>query len=288
MIAVFGGWCEGLFRKSERKRRGVRYLTGYRLEVGSLSDAGCCRPINQDHIGFVRFAEKNELLSVVADGMGGHRAGEIASRLAIEAIQQHYGSLLERFNLPQVLEKAFAEANKAIYRAAQQEPEQRGMGTTLVALAVQKGRGYYANVGDSRLYLIRNGESVQLSRDHTVVAELVKDGLITVEAAKNHPDQSVITRAVGTHTAVAVDVCDEPVPLQIGDRFMLCSDGLYDLVEESEIEAAVSELQPQEACQQLVQLAKERGGHDNISVIVIEVESGDLSVPNKETPVTRS
>jgi len=275
-----------LLRKSELRKRSGESLADYRLDVGSLSDIGCCRPANQDHIGFVRSADENERLFIVADGMGGHRAGEIASRLAIEAIQQHYGSLLDRFELPRALKKAFTEANRAIFRAAQQEPEYRGMGTTLVALAVQKGRGYYANVGDSRLYLVRSGDCVQLSRDHTVVAQLVKDGLITAEAAKNHPDQSVITRAVGTHTSVVVDVCGEPIFLQIGDRFVLCSDGLYDLVEEREIEAAVLELQPQEACQQLVLLAKERGGHDNISVIVVKI--GDLSASEKEVPVTRS
>ncbi|MDP3330694.1 MAG: Stp1/IreP family PP2C-type Ser/Thr phosphatase [Methylococcaceae bacterium] len=261
-------------------------LEEYCLEIGALSDVGRQRESNQDQIGYSKSADNKTVLAIVADGMGGHQGGEVASRLAVELILQDYGNGEQHVLSAKELKRYFNRVNTAIYHQAQGSAALQGMGTTLVSLAIAQGMACYAFVGDSRLYLLRAGECRQLSKDHTVVAEMLKQGLITAEAAVSHPDKNVITRAIGTYSNVDVDSSNKPLPIKIGDCFLLCSDGLHDLVNATEMQQALVEHTAQQACEVLIQLANSRGGHDNISVLVVKVLQSTASAKN--TPITRA
>lgn len=261
-------------------------LDEYCLEIGALSDVGRQRDSNQDQVGYIKSPDNKTVLAIVADGMGGHQGGEVASRLAVELILQDYGNGEQHVLSAKDLHRYFNRVNTAIYSHAQGSESLQGMGTTLVSLAIAQGMACYAFVGDSRLYLLRAGECRQLSKDHTVVAEMLKQGLITAEAAAVHPDKNVITRAIGTYPNVDVDSSNKPLPIKIGDCFLLCSDGLHDLVNSTEIQQALVEHTAQQACEVLIQLANSRGGHDNISVLVVKVLQSTASAKN--TPITRA
>lgn len=261
-------------------------LEEYCLEIGALSDVGRQRDSNQDQVGYSKSADSKTVLAIVADGMGGHLGGEVASRCAVELMLQDYGNGEQSVLSAKELKRYFNRVNTAIYHQAQGSAALQGMGTTLVSLAIARGMACYAFVGDSRLYLLRAGECRQLSKDHTVVAEMLKQGLITAEAAAVHPDKNVITRAIGTYPNVDVDSSNKPLPIKIGDCFLLCSDGLHDLVNSTEMQQALVEHTAQQACEVLIQLANSRGGHDNISALVIKVQQPTASAKN--TPITRA
>ena len=239
-----------------------------------MSDVGCVRELNEDSGTYIQPADpemraSKGLLILVADGMGGHSAGEVASRLAVEVITRVY---YEDSGDPQsALKKAFREANSEIHKAAEKDETKAGMGTTCTALVLQDGTAISAHVGDSRLYLVREGAIYLMTEDHSAVMEMVKAGLITIEQARHHPDKNVILRAMGSHAEVEVTTWQEPFPVRGGDCFLLCSDGLYDLVEDEEIKRAVEAAEPRSACESLIALAKERGGHDNISVGIVSL-----------------
>jgi len=261
-------------------------LEEYCLEIGALSDMGRQRDSNQDQVGYSKSADSKTILAIVADGMGGHQGGEVASRLAVELILQDYGNGEQHVLSAKELKRYFNMVNSAIYNQAQGSAALQGMGTTLVSLAIAQGVACYAFVGDSRLYLLRAGECCQLSKDHTVVAEMLKQGLITAEAAVSHPDKNVITRAIGTYPNVEVDSSNKPLPIKTGDCFLLCSDGLHDLVNSTEMQQALVEHTAQQACEVLIQLANSKGGHDNISALVIKVRQPTATA--KKTPITRA
>lgn len=262
-----------------------RKSISYSLEIGILTDKGLCRSVNQDNIGVFQSPDGQDCIAVVADGMGGHQAGDIASRTAIETIQQNYSSVLDKHTPDQALLHVLDLANRMIFTQAQDNPKYHGMGTTLVMLALHASEAYFAYTGDSRLYLIRKNEIQQLTRDHTLVAEMLQQGLIDAEQAKNHPEKHIITHAVGTAKNVFVELSDMPLSIKIGDCFLLCSDGLYDLVDDIEMQDISMKHPAQQACQELVRLANERGGHDNISVIIIRIMK--VAEANPRTPITR-
>ncbi len=259
------------------------------LVVGMLSDVGCVRELNEDSCTYVQpddpaQLESKGLLIVVADGMGGHSAGEVASRLAVDVIARAYYQ--ETGDPRSALENAFHEANLAIYEAAEADSSKNGMGTTCTALVLQNGTAIAAHVGDSRLYLVREGSIYLMTEDHSAVMEMVKAGLITLEQARHHPEKNVILRAMGSHAEVEVTTWQEPLPVRAGDRFLLCSDGLYDLVEDEEIKRIVLLSAPPIACQSLIALAKERGGHDNITVGIVNLKPEGEGDPGS-VPETR-
>lgn len=246
----------------------------YKIDTSLASDVGCCRSANEDCIQYSS-SDKNQqnILAIVADGMGGHAAGETASHEAVHSIQSHYFAK-QYFNNPvRTLKNAVIQANTDVYQLAAHDLELSGMGTTVTALAIANGYAYYAHVGDSRLYLLRNGVMQQLTQDHTLVAQLLRDGLIAKEQALTHPDRNIVTRALGTQPIVEVDVVKSPIPIQTGDVFVLCSDGLYDLVMDSDIAKLVTEHNPSDACQLLIEAARSAGGYDNISVIILAVQA---------------
>jgi serine/threonine protein phosphatase PrpC len=256
------------------------------MVVAMQSDVGCVRELNEDSGTYIRpdnpeVFESKGLLIVVADGMGGHSSGEVASRLAVDVVTRAY---YEDAGDPRsALENAFHEANGAIYSAAEKDSSKDGMGTTCTALVLQNGTAIAAHVGDSRLYLVREGSIYLMTEDHSAVMEMVKAGLITLEQARHHPEKNVILRAMGSHAEVEVTTWERPFPIRAGDRFLLCSDGLYDLVEDEEIKRIVLISAPTTACENLIALAKERGGHDNITVGIVslrpEGEGDPMLVP---------
>lgn len=249
-----------------------------------LSDVGCVRDLNEDSGAYIQpdnpeLRTRKGSLILVADGMGGHSAGEVASRLAVEIITRAY---YEEGNDPQsALKTAFLEANREINKAAGKDESKTGMGTTCTALVLQNGTAISAHVGDSRLYLVREQAIYLMTEDHSAVMEMVKAGLITTEQARHHPDKNVILRAMGSHPDVEVACWGAPFPVRGGDKFIVCSDGLYDLVEDAEIKETVAARDPLSACQTLIGLARERGGFDNITVGVIAVESAKGEAPRR-------
>jgi protein phosphatase len=210
------------------------------------------------------------ILALVADGMGGHATGDVASELAISTISRAY---FENDAPPAAaLAAAFRAANRAIYAAAQKQLRLSGMGTTCTALVIHAGLAFSAQVGDSRLYLVRGDEIYLMSEDHSAVMEMVRRGLLTAEDARRHADKNILLRALGVRPQVDVAMWQAPFPVRAGDCFVLCSDGLYDLVMDDEIKRVVTEHAPQPACARLIALAKERGGHDNITAGVLRLE----------------
>jgi protein phosphatase len=240
------------------------------LAIGASTDTGNLRGQNED----AHIAEQN--LFAVADGMGGHNAGEVASAMAIEHLR---GVALTGVASAEAFAQVVRDLNSAIYASATSTTDQRGMGTTLTAAALlapaenvdQPSQMVIANVGDSRTYLLRTGELRQLSVDHSYVQELVTEGLLTVEEAHTHPRRNIVTRALGIDSQVSVDTWT--IPMFDGDRFMLCSDGLVDEVPLAEITELMQEHSaPQQIAERLVAAAKRHGGRDNITVIVIDVK----------------
>ncbi|MGK2948388.1 MAG: Stp1/IreP family PP2C-type Ser/Thr phosphatase [Acidimicrobiales bacterium] len=244
------------------------------LRAGGASHVGRQRSINQD--SFVLLPDRN--LWVVADGMGGHQGGEVASQLAVETLQVSY-----RDPTAESLLDAIAVANHRIRNSGEADPALQGMGTTVVAAALvpqeapagdgdQAGRMQLliANVGDSRAYLHRAGELTQLTEDHSVVADLVRDGRISAEEAEVHPQRNIVTRVLGIYETVDVDLW--PIDPVEGDRYLLCSDGLFNEVGADQISAVLRRLgDPQEVAEELVRLANDGGGRDNITVVVLDV-----------------
>lgn len=246
---------------------GIEVPQAYTLDVCLHSDIGCHRQINEDSGRIVRAADPsaNRILIAVADGMGGHQAGEIASHRAIEVVTRAYsGGALDD---PQTgLKQALEQANREIYEEAQRSESFKGMGTTCTVLALHDGVAYSAHVGDSRLYLVRDGGIYLMSEDHSAVMELVKQGTLTLEEARHHADKNVIVRALGSHAQVEVSTWPAPLPVKAGDRFVVCSDGLYDRIEDIEIRDVVMSRDAANACETLIHMARERGGYDNITV----------------------
>lgn len=249
--------------------------TQHEIVASVRTDKGCVREVNEDSGRFVRPSDPALLrakgaLVVVADGMGGHSAGEVASQMAVELVSRLYYEA-GGDDAQGALALAVAEANRRIYAESEADAARRGMGTTCTALALRGGAAFAAHVGDSRLYLLRDGGTYQLSEDHSHVMELVRRGLITKEEARTHEDKNVILRALGTTPEVEVSVI-KAFEVRAGDFYLLCSDGLHDLVHDEEIGRVVLGAgDVHAACEELIALAKERGGHDNITVGLVGV-----------------
>jgi protein phosphatase len=236
-----------------------------RLRAAAVTDVGNVRDNNQDDLLIV-----DDALFVVADGMGGHVAGEVASREAVDAMRAAY----EVPGSTDDLRQAVRLANGAVWQRGTDEPSYRGMGTTVTAVAVVEGdKLAIANVGDSRTYLMRDGGLLQLTQDHSFVQEAVRSGQLTQAQAESHPRRSQLTRALGVADDVEVDL--DVVEPRTGDRLLLCSDGLWDEVGDELIGMVLSgRKDPEDAASELLRWAKEAGGRDNITVIVLDVVDG--------------
>jgi len=246
------------------------------VEVAGLSDVGCQRESNEDSFNYWEADDdsvfaKLGLLAVVADGMGGHEGGQIASGIAVETVQRSYSSAPEVAPKERLL-RAFHEAHDSIQRQARQNVSLLGMGTTCTAFALIGSRLYYAHIGDSHLYLLRGGKLKLLTRDHSLVARLIETGIIRAEEAETHPQKHVLTAALGVSDEIDPDYSIEPVALEKADVLLICTDGLWGQMSESEIQDVLASQSPQDACRSLVQLAKKRGGPDNITLIVARMK----------------
>jgi len=240
------------------------------VEIAGLTDVGCQRENNEDSFGYWEsdddgvFARLGRL-AIVADGMGGHEGGQIASHIAVESIQQSYSNAADS-DPQKVLVSALREAHHRIQQRAREDAELQGMGTTCTACAIVDRSLYYVHVGDSRLYLLRKDMLRLLSRDHTLVARLLETGMIREQDAENHPQKHVLTAALGVADEIEPDVPAEPVSLEKSDVLLICTDGLWGQMAEEELKHILSSQTPANACQALVHLAKERGGPDNVTL----------------------
>ncbi len=243
------------------------------VEIGYLTNTGQKRDHNEDNLyvfsPHTNFEERGMLLAV-ADGMGGHAGGEFASRIAVDTLGKFYTNEYEGKSLLAALEACITEANSLIYSQAQSTPILKGMGTTLTTALIHRYTLNLGQVGDSRAYLIRNGSIQQLTNDHSLIAEQIRQGIITEEEASSHPAKNIITRALGTKAKVEIDFYT--FELEPDDRILLCSDGLHGVVNDREILQLVlsSETAP-EACRRLIARANELGGPDNITVILVHI-----------------
>lgn len=251
-----------------------------RITSCGMTDVGVKRTNNEDN--YLINEELN--LFVVCDGMGGHVGGEFASAIAVNTVEEVLTTMELRPDdlgvdkdddgpIEVTREKvryAIRLAGKRIFQKAQEEPEYKGMGTTCQALLVEGGNAFVAHVGDSRTYVVRDGRIEQLTEDHSLVNQHIKAGLITPEQAKTHKLKNIITRSLGYMEDVEIDIQVRAV--RRGDRFVMCSDGLSNLVEASEIGEAVLDYGPQEASRRLIESACDRGGDDNITVVVARID----------------
>jgi len=247
------------------------------VELASLTDVECQRENNEDSHGYWEPSDDASFLAsgrlaIVADGMGGHEGGQIASRLAVETFTKSYAAANDPEPQKRLL-TALNQAHKNIQQHANQNPRLNSMGTTCTALALVEHRLYFVHVGDSRLYLLRQGKLQTLSRDHTLIARLLEKGLIQPQQAKDHPQKHVLTSALGIPgEELEIDAPPKPLPLQPGDILMLCTDGLWGQMQASEIEQSLVSQAPAAACRSLVDLAKKRGGPDNITLQVLRID----------------
>ncbi len=259
------------------------------LEAWLVTDVGVVRDHNEDSA----FMEPAQGFFIVADGMGGHAAGEVASAMAVETVQKTLEAAKDeisafkkapgdagRRGLVQLLQTAVLQAHQAVYQRGQAEQDKAGMGTTLDVVLIAGAEAFVAHVGDSRTYLVRDGKSSQITTDHTVAEVLVIEGKLTIEEAAVSPLRTILVNAIGVSADVGVEMAH--VTLKRNDRMMLCSDGLHDYFPvEEEIAQRLSAEQPGESLKEMVELAKTRGGHDNITGVVIQVVQLADAVPGQ-------
>jgi PPM family protein phosphatase len=246
------------------------------VELANASDLGCVRTGNEDYFLYIEpddddeFARRGRLL-VVTDGMGGRSGGEVASRLVAETVRDVFLGA-DHDDPRQLLIEAFSKAHQAVVDLAAEEPELNGMGTTCCAAIFRHGQMYFGHVGDSRIYLIRDGQAEQLTEDHSLVARMVREGVLTPEQAERHEQRNVLTQALGVNSeSLAGDFPATPLDLQLGDVVLVCTDGLHGLVDGAQM-ALILDHQPlADACKELVALAKVRGGPDNITVQMLGI-----------------
>ncbi len=238
------------------------------MKTFSISDIGKNREMNQDYVYTSENAVGNlPNLFIVADGMGGHKAGEFASKFTVETIVESVRTN-EQKEPVRIIEEAIQTANRELIQKARQDETMTGMGTTVVVVTVIGDKAFVANVGDSRMYVIGK-EITQVTRDHSLVEEMVRMGELAKDAAKDHPDKNIITRAVGAAQDVDVDFFE--VELYPQDYILMCSDGLTNMVEDEDIRRIVqSQRDVAERVEKLVETANDHGGQDNITVVVIE------------------
>ena len=246
------------------------------MKTFSKTDIGRKREVNQDYV-FVSDQPVGNIpnLLIVADGMGGHNAGDYASKFVVQVLKKELAK--SREDGPRaMLKKAIASANHQLIAESKTDAKLEGMGTTLVAATVIEHTLYFANVGDSRLYLL-NDEIRQLSKDHSLVQEMVRLGGLNAEEAKHHPDKNIITRAIGVKEDIEIDFFE--YRLKKGDIILMCTDGLSNMVEDEEIFQIVrSSRDVVEAVEQLIERANSNGGKDNIGVLVAEPFAGEVSI----------
>lgn len=253
------------------------------LQTSSATDIGKIRENNED--SFLEFNVENSneklLLLVVADGMGGHQAGEVASKTVVNSIEDYFKSqdnTLEK-NALDSLKNSIVIANQNVIQASKDKEELRGMGSTCTAMLIFNNKTFLAHVGDSRAYLVRDKEIKQLTKDHTLAEKMLDSGIISKEEAKSSPHKNMLIKAVGITDEIEVETYEPFTAIQ-GDIFLLCSDGLTEYIDEEEICSILNIYDPDEACKMLVNMANKRGGKDNITVQITKVVDSGVKDQN--------
>ncbi len=252
------------------------------VDLANLTDTGNVRPENEDYYCYLEPAGDEEFdrkgrLIAIADGMGGHAGGKVASTLALDSLRAIFenGSADAGSDPSATLISGFASAQQSILNHVASHPELDGMGTTCTAAILHRGNLFYGHIGDSRLYLLRAGNFGPITEDHSLVNQLVESGALTPEEAAGHQQKNVLTRALGMPSSeVAADFSNQPIPLSPGDVLVLATDGLHGVVSTEEIGHAAQTQSPYDACRTLVAMAKERGGLDNITVQILRLQAG--------------
>ncbi|MFN9740976.1 MAG: PP2C family protein-serine/threonine phosphatase [Acidobacteriota bacterium] len=250
----------------------------YTVKVACRTDPGREQEENQDSIGYICDERQGLHLMIVADGVGGAVCGQMASQLAVQTIRQSFFAFdhlagVVPAEIGERLTFAIAEANRTILQRGRRDRRCRGMGSTCAVLVLQGEHAWIAHAGDSRIYLIRENRIVQMTRDHSRVQRMLDDGLLTEEEALTHPERHYLERALGLREEIRVDLRPLPLPLLTADLLIACTDGLTSLVGDEEIYRIALSHPPDEACTNLINLANERGGHDNISIGIIRIEA---------------
>lgn len=244
------------------------------MKFAARTDKGRHRELNEDSYNIISGYGEVPAVFIIADGMGGHNSGEIASKAAVDyisgAILNSPGRLTPDNGVIDEIKKLIEETNASVYEKSLEMPENSGMGTTMTVAAAVGGVMYIGHIGDSRLYLIRDGNLKLLTTDHSFIEEMVRNGSMTREEAKSHPRKHVITRALGCTPEVEADAYS--CRMETGDTYVLCTDGLTNMLGEDEIAELASGSAPDAACEELVKRANDNGGEDNITVIVIKNE----------------
>ncbi len=255
-------------------------------KVGERTHVGRVRKINQDDVWHGQ--TPLGFFYVVADGMGGHAAGEVASNLVVTILMERCAHSDPNADPMAIIKDSLYTANIEIFKKGAQNPELYGMGSTAVAALIHDGLAYIAHVGDSRAYLMRDGRLYRMTIDHTLVQTLVDSGIMTEEEAKHHPRSHILNSAVGCHPDALVDILPEPIELTGGDVLMLCTDGLHGLIEDDAIAKVLSsDLDAQAMADVLVEMALRAGGTDNVTVQIIKTIGPKEHVRPVPTPVHR-
>jgi len=242
------------------------------ITIAHRTDIGLERPNNEDSISCVSDDHTGCQLIVVADGMGGTACGQVASQIAVQTIRQSFfNTFNSEFSINDRLALAISEANRLIFHRSNQDRQCKGMGSTCALLVLTDETAYVAHAGDSRVYLIRENRIRRLTRDHSRAQRMLDDGLITEEEAVNHPDKDWLDRALGLREYILPDVLNDPIRLKPEDTFVVCTDGLTNLVRDEEVFRLVQSVPADSACEALIALANERGGNDNITIAIARI-----------------
>lgn len=245
----------------------------FTFSFGNKTDVGMVREGNEDYLA--SFKTEAGHVFIVCDGMGGHASGEVASRLAVETIKSYLEENADKHcKIDKVLTDALHQANNAIMQIAAKSPEYQGMGTTCVILLIKPGQAYMANVGDSRIYVIRNNKIYQLTKDQSFVQSLIDNGYLSYSDAESHPRKNELLQALGVAKVLQPDVSHVPLNVYRDDTFLLCSDGLSGMLNDDEILETVKNLDPIDASNALVERANKNGGLDNVTVQIVKILKG--------------
>lgn len=253
-----------------------------KIDYFGKSDKGKVRKGNEDYFACEQISAR-EYCFVVADGMGGHRAGDIASKLGTNTFIKSFRKFRrKKKSIADSMSLSLERANHIILKKASTDPHKRGMGTTFSALTISGMKAYLVHVGDSRIYLIRNGQILQLTTDHTFVGKMVEEGRITEEEAREHPQKNILYMSLGARDAFKPDV-NEFFEIKEGDTFLLCSDGLVNMVTDTTIKEYAESYSTREAVEALINLANANGGTDNITTTIIHINQ--IKEPDKTEPI---
>jgi PPM family protein phosphatase len=244
-----------------------------KIVIGNASDLGTVRRTNQDSYG--TYAGQFGTIMIVCDGMGGHAGGEVASQITVQSITSDFEVLTHSSDPRFELSHALINAHNKILAHASIHPEFQGMGTTVVILLIKNNIAFVAHAGDSRAYLFRGDNILRLTRDHSLVQEMIDAGMITIEDAKSHPQKNVVTKVLGAARKDIEPEVSQAIPIFKNDIFLLCTDGLTTHIEDDELQMVVRTYPPQNSCDVLIDMAKDRGGMDNITLQIVEVKEGE-------------